>query len=81
MKSEEEIKSLLDKVEKITKRIQVLKNPPVDYKMENCHYRMLLAQQDLYKYLLGDTGYEFDEYYDGIGQYLDSLEKNSGDKD
>ena len=77
MKSEKEIKSLLEKVESITKRIQVLENPTDDYKMENFHYRALLCQQDLYKYLLGDTGYEFDEYYDGITQYLDSLEKDS----
>ncbi|PHQ60355.1 MAG: hypothetical protein COC08_07390 [Maribacter sp.] len=77
MKSEKEIKSLLEKVESITKRMQVLENPPEDYKMENFHYRALLCQQDLYKYLLGDTGYVFDEYYDGIAQYLDTLENKS----
>ncbi len=76
MKSEGKIKSLLQKIEGIIKRIQVLENPVDDYKMENCHYRMLLAQRDLYKYLLGDTGYVFDEYYNGIEQYLDSLEED-----
>lgn len=76
MKSENEIKALLDKIEKVIERIQVLENPTDDYKTENCHYRMLLVQRDLYKYLLGDTGYEFDEYYNGISEYLDSLDKN-----
>ena len=77
MKSEKEIKSLLEKVENLTKRIQVLKNPPDEYKMENFHYRVLLCQQDLYKYLLGDKGYEFDEYYDHFSRNLDALENNS----
>jgi hypothetical protein len=77
MKSEEYIKSLLNKVENITKRIQVLDNPPDDLKTENCHYRMLLTQQDLYKYLLGAEGYEFDKYYNELAQYLDKLENKS----
>ncbi|WP_299898759.1 hypothetical protein [uncultured Aquimarina sp.] len=74
MKSEKEIKSLLEKVDNLIRRIQVLKNPPDDYKMENFQYRVLLSQRDLYRYLLGDRGYEFDEYYDHFLQNLDALE-------
>jgi|GEM_PF-6232819 len=48
MKSEQEIKSFLVKIEGIIKRFQVLENPTDDYRMENGHYRMLLAQRDLY---------------------------------
>ncbi|WP_190811434.1 hypothetical protein [Flagellimonas sp. S3867] len=76
MKSEEKIEYLLDKIERILERIQVLENPIDEYKIESCHYRMLLTQRDLYKYLLGDTGYEFEEYYNRIGNYRDSLDKN-----
>lgn len=74
MKSKKEIESLLDKVESIIKRIQFLENPPEEFKMEKFHYRALLCQWDLYKYLLGDTGSEFDEYYDRIAQYLETLD-------
>jgi hypothetical protein len=74
MKSEEEIRALLLKVEKLVKRIQVLKDPPDDYKLENYHYKVLLLQEGLYKYLLGDKGYDFDDYYNHFSNNLDLLE-------
>jgi hypothetical protein len=76
-KSENKIKSLLEKVERLTKRIQALKNPPDKYKIEIYDYRVLLCRQGLYKYLLGDKGYEFDDYHDHFLQNLDTLENNS----
>jgi len=77
MKSKKEIESLLHKVENLIKRMQVLNDPPDDYKLENYHYRVLLLQEGLYKYLLGDKGYDFDEYYDHFSNNLDLLENNS----
>lgn len=77
MKSKKEIESLLHKVENLVKRMQVLNDPPDDYKLENYHYRVLLLQEGLYKYLLGDKGYDFDNYYDHFSNNLDLLENNS----
>lgn len=77
MKSEEEVKYLLEKVNNLTKRMEVLKNPPEEYKIGNFNYQVLLCQQDLLKYLLGEKGYDFEEYYDHFSKNLDSLENNS----
>ncbi len=79
MKTNTEISLLLAKVEKLIKRVATLKNPPDELKMENCQYRMLLLQQDMYQWLLGDDGINFDEYYNDLHKCLIDLENKEED--
>ena len=77
MQSEKEIKLLLGKLDNVIERIQLLKTPPEAYKMENCHYRMLLSQQRLLSYILDVNSYEINEAYDAFADHLDIIEKDS----
>ena len=74
MKTETELITALLRVEKIIDRIKKLKNPPNEFKKENRHYRLLLEQQYIYRWILGHKGYNFIDAYEGIEEYLDDLE-------
>ena len=76
MKEEEEIKSLLAKLESNINRLKLLKNPPEHLKMENCNYRILLAEMDVFKFILGYSGYDYEGSYESLKEYLNSLEEN-----
>jgi len=77
MKEKDEIEFLLARVEKIIKRIQVLKNPPEYYKMQNCDYKLLLNERDLYRFFLGYSGYDINGSYESIEKSLDELENEN----
>ncbi len=75
MKTDKEISFLLAKVEILIKRVAALENPPENLKIGNSQYKMLLLEKDMYQWLLGDDGIDFDSYYNHLDKCLDDMEK------
>ncbi|KZS41390.1 hypothetical protein AWE51_22055 [Aquimarina aggregata] len=74
MKTEQEIITLLSRIETITDRIKKLDDPPFNFKLESCEFRILLAQKDMFHAILEHKGYNLIDAYDHLDSFLNELE-------
>jgi len=75
MKREEEIKVLLQRVEKILDRINAIPNQDKlhSFKSDSVHYQSLITQKYFYEWVLDYPGFDVDEAYTHLEELLDEL--------
>jgi len=75
MKKEEEVKVLLERVKNILDRINTIpnENRPPSFKSDSIHYQSLITQKYSYEWVLDYPGFDVDEAYTHLEEFLDEL--------